>query len=281
MPCSSVLLRSLLTGTLLSALLAPSAAASTEWSRQYLVRPSSDVPDLDAKGWVRVFSNEDAGRERIDVRIQRVAASDVVSLLLEDPEKRGSFTVIGELAGKANKKLLIDTKKGDALPYGVESGFDLAGLRVILALGAEPDVEDPIVLLTGVMPEFVEANKTLTGKDNLDVHPDSPHKPTANGEIRIRANDKGGLQRILIKVKGVGFQSFNYRVFMDDGEGTMVEVAPLTQYAKRKGRFIRNTRQGDPLPFDELFLNALLERKIEIRDQVGTVHLQEFVPLLN
>jgi len=245
------------------------AAPNVQSTRIYLTRPVSGAPDLDASGSLLVRSHDGSDRERFDVRIHDVTPGSVHELYVEDESEQ--FVLVAVLAGGKNKTYSADTKQDEPLPLEATLA-ELVGRDVEVRVAGE-------VLLHTVVPAFVDDGAHKSAKEILELAAGTPNQG-AQGIIFVKANDKHGLQFLRLKAKDLGFQSFAYTVWVDDGEGTMVEAGSIEQYAKRKGRFISNTRTGKPLPLGVLYLDDLAGRKIEIRDQLGAVYLEEFIPLL-
>jgi len=252
-------------------LAATSAAADVQSTRLYLTRPDAGAPDLDATGIVWVRSYDGGDRERFDVRVHNVLKSATHELWIEDAVDSDTMVLVAEMEGGKSKKFSADTLKGDALPFDATLA-DLVGRRVEVQVEGE-------ILLESVIPAFVDAAKHQFAKEFLDVAAASPNQG-AQGVIRIKGHDKRGLQYLHLKAKDLGFQSFNYTVWVEDELGDMVEVAALEQYAKRKGRLVRSTRAGVALPLGALYLNEIVGRAIQVRDQNGDIYLEEVIPPL-
>lgn len=252
-------------------LLAGSAAASpnVQSTRLFLTRPVSGAPDLDATGSVWVRSYDGGDRERFDLRIQNVLPGMVHELWVAD--ETDTLVFIAELEGGKSKKYTVDTDDGETLPLGLTLA-ELAGRRL------EVQVEGQL-LLQSVVPTFVDDAKLKSATEVLDVAAGSPNLG-AQGKLFVKANDKQGLQFLRLKAKDLGFQSFSYTLWIDDGEGTMVDVGAIEQYGKRKGRFVSNTRSGKPLPLGVLYLSDIVGRSIEVRNNLGQVILDEKIPPL-
>lgn len=252
-------------------LLAGSAAASpnVQSTRLFLTRPVSGAPDLDATGSVWVRSYDGGDRERFDLRIQNVLPGMVHELWVAD--ETDTLVFIAELAGGKSKKFSVDTDDGETLPLGLTLA-ELAGRRL------EVQVEGQL-LLQSVVPTFIDDAKLKTATEILDVAAGSPNLG-AQGKLFVKANDKQGLQFLRLKAKDLGFQSFSYTLWIDDGEGGMVEVGAIEQYGKRKGRFVSNTRNGKPLPLGVLYLSDIVGRTVEVRNNLGQAILDEKIPPL-
>ncbi len=261
--------RFLLASSLL--LLAGSAAAApdVQSTRIYLTRPVSGAPDLDADGSLLVRSYDGGDRERFDVRIHHVEPGVVHELYIEDGEEQ--FVLVAVLEGGKNKKFSADTAQGEVLPLEATLA-ELVGRAIEVRVDGE-------VLLHTVVPAFVDDGVHKSAKEVLDLADGTPNGG-AQGILFVKANDKNGLQFLRLKAKDLGFQSFAYTLWVEDSEGTMVPAGSIEQYAKRKGRFVANTRTGKPLPLGELYLDDLAGRHFEIRDQNGAVYLEEVVPPL-
>jgi len=245
------------------------AAPDVQSTRLFLTRPDAGAPDLDATGIVWVRSYDGGDRERFDIRVHHVTLQSAHELWIDDGT--GLMVFVADLSGGKSKKLSLDTAKGESLPLDLTLA-DLVGRRVEIQVNGE-------ILLESAVPAFVNDNDHKFAKEYLDVAADSPNQG-AQGEIRVKGNDQRGLQYLRLKAKDLGFQSFNYSVWVEDEVGTMVEVAPLEQYALRKGRLLRSTRAGLALPLGALYLSEIVGRKIEVRDQNGTVYLEEVIPPL-
>lgn len=245
------------------------AAANVQTTRLFLTRPDAGAPDLDATGLVWVRSYDGGDRERFDVRVHKVTGQSTHELWIDDG--LGTMVFVADLAGGKSKKYSVDTLDGEALPLG-ETLADLVGRRVEIQVNGE-------VLLSSVVPAFVQEDVHKFSKEYLDLASGTPNLG-AQGVIRVKANDQKGLQYLHLKAKDLGFQSFTYTVWVEDEVGTMVEVAPLEQYAKRKGRLLRSTRAGVALPLGALYLDEIVGRKLEIRDQNDVTYLEEVIPPL-
>ena len=260
----------LLVPALLVCAASASASPNVQTTRLYLTRPALNAPDLDAKGSVLVRSWNGGDRELLEVKVGKVAGPLQLELWIADDTQTLAF--VGNLSLGATKSWKADTGKGQALPFD-DTLAELAGRPLEVRLGTD-------VLLSTMVPAFVQDNKTKSAHEHLDVAPGSPNKG-AHGVITVTGNDQSGVQFIRVKAKGLGFKSFNYIVWIENDVGTMVPVAALDQYALNKGRFVRNTRVGSPLPLGVLYVHEIIGRKIEVRDQNDTVYLEEFVPPLD
>jgi hypothetical protein len=262
--------RVLLVSPLLLLLAGPaSALADVQSTRIFLTRPVSGAPDLDADGSLLIRSYDGGDRERFDVRIHHVLPGVVHELYIEDGEEQ--FVLVAELEGGKSKKFSADTAQGEILPLEATLA-ELTGRALEVRVDGE-------VLLSTVVPAFVDDAAHKSAKEQLDVADGSP-SGGAQGVIFAKANDKNGLQFLRLKVKDLGFQSFAYTLWVEDTEGTLVPAGSIEQYGKRKGRYVSNTRTGKPLPLGELYIDDLAGRKLEIRDQNDAVYLEEVVPPL-
>ncbi|MBM3985067.1 MAG: hypothetical protein FJ296_05160 [Planctomycetes bacterium] len=261
--------RILLASSLL--LLAGSAVASpnVQSTRLFLTRPVSGAPDLDATGSVLVRSYDGGDRERFDLRIHNVLPEMVHELWVAD--ETDTLVLVAELEGGKSKKYSVDTDDGETLPLGLTLA-ELAGRRIEVQADSQ-------LLLQSVVPTFVDDAQLKSATEILDVATGSPNLG-AQGKLFVKANDKQGLQFLRLKAKDLGFQSFSYTLWIDDGEGTMVEVGSIEQYGKRKGRFVSNTRSGKPLPLGVLYLSDIVGRTIEVRNNLGEAILDEKIPPL-
>ncbi len=245
------------------------AAADVQSTRLYLTRPDAGAPDLDATGIVWVRSYDGGDRERFDIRVHKVTLQSAHELWIDDGE--GTMVFVGSLSGGKNKKYAVDTAKGDSLPLDATLA-ELVGRRIEVQVNGE-------ILLESAVPAFVSNAKHEFAKEFLDIAAGSPNQG-AQGVIRVKGHDKRGLQYLHIKAKDLGFQSFNYALWVEDELGDMLEVAPIEQYGKRKGRIVRSTRAGVALPLGALYLDEIVGRRVEIRDQNGTIYLEEVIPPL-
>ncbi|HEX5010437.1 MAG TPA: hypothetical protein VFY71_08540 [Planctomycetota bacterium] len=252
-------------------LLAGQAIASdnVQSTRLYLTRPEIGAPDLDATGSVLIRSYDGGDRERFDVRAHKITIKATVELWIDDGT--GTMAFVANLVGNKGKKYSVDTQKGEALPFGLTLA-ELAGRPLELRIMDE-------IQLQSVVPTFVDDAKHKFAKEQLDVAPGSPAKG-CQGDIKIKANDQRGLQYFRLKAKDLGWQSFTYYLWVENDQGEMQFFAPLEQYALRRGRVLRSTRAGGALPFGALYLDDLVGRKIEVRDQNDVTYLEENIPPL-
>ena len=238
-------------------------------TRLFLTRPEVGAPDLDATGAVKIRSYDGGDREVFEVRVQKVTLQSAHELWMDDG--LGTMTFVANLSGGKSKKFVADTKLGDPLPFDLTLA-ELAGRRIEVQVAGE-------LLLSSAVPTFVIEDKHKFAEEHMDVPPASANQG-AQGMIKVKANDQRGLQYMRVKIKDIGFQSFTYNVWIEDAKGEMVESHEIVQYAKRKGRIVISTRAGTSLPLGALYLDDISGRKIEVRDQNGTVILEEFVPPL-
>jgi len=255
---------------LASALLAGAPLTpNVQFTRIYLTRPVAGAPDLDARGALVIRSYDGGDRERWDIKASKLVPGMDAQLYVEDAGEQ--MVLVGTLQGGATKHYSLDTAKGDVMPLGGTLA-DLVGREVEVRVAG-------VVLLHTAVPAFVDTAVHESGKEFLDVAAGSPNQG-CQGVVWVKAHDKNGLQFLRLKAKDLGWQSFDYTLWVEDDKGQMVEIGPVDQYAKRKGRFDANTRSGKPLPLGVFYVESLVGRKLEVRDQNGVVYLEEVIPPL-
>jgi hypothetical protein len=246
-----------------------SAGPSIQHSRLYLTRPLVDAPDLDATGSVTVKSWFGGDREQLSVKVAHVLPQLGLELWIDDGT--ATFVDIGPLVGTSSKKFVADTKTGQ-LPLG-KTLAELAGLSVEVRAGST-------VVLRSAVPAFVDDGKTKSATEYLDLAENSPNKG-AEGHITAIGNDQEGVQVLRVKIRGLGFKSFVYSLWIEDDQGQMTLVGPLLKYGQHKAHVVVQTRAGDALPLGVLYVHQIVGRKIEIHDQNDVVYLEELVPPLH
>jgi hypothetical protein len=280
----------LLVPVALLSLLAAPALADSDKAVTNLVRPQPTLldlpPDADARGTLRIDTQENTGRDRLKVVVKKVNDGQTYALFMEDPEDLGGPLVqVATLAESGTtQKLELDTDKGDALPFAVTEAADLSGLAVEVRVGSD-------VYLRGTVPAFGGDTKNKVAKEKLDVDPDSPDG-NAKGELRVSTKESNGDDRIRVLVKQLDFESNVYSLWVEDGvtPGEFVQIGLLQQTGKFKGEFERRTKDGAPLSPESDPDNGDFEgidsaadfvgRELQVRDQNGEVYLSETVPPL-
>ncbi|MBM3984332.1 MAG: hypothetical protein FJ296_01360 [Planctomycetes bacterium] len=258
---------------LVAAALVPDARAST--TRNYFTRPVALAPDLNARGSLTVRSKSAGASECFEVRLRKMDPDLPLSVRVADGDDEfGGW--LAPLPDGAARKLVLDTSKGDELPFG-ESLSDLAGRRVQIV-----DDNDTVVLET-VLPTILDAPVGAVLTEVMNKNPDSDFKQ-ANGTVRFINKPKSGKQFIRVRVGGISFKSKSFSLWVEDDAEQMVKVAPIDKSGKNQGMYRAYTRYGDPLPLGVPYLADLSEREIQVRaDQPhpdGELLLTEQVPLM-
>jgi len=237
-----------------------------------LMRPA-DSPDGDAKGTLRARSDKKG--ERFDVKAMKVDAGAVLDLWMEDAVDSDVFVLVATLEGGTEQKFSVDTKKGDALPFDAEMNEDLVGRDVEVRAGAE-------VVLAGTMPPMDLSKKPVKAKFDLEVPEVDPPAPDMKAAVKMRSKPNKGQERIDIKAKKVPFaDGKSFHVFIEDAvdSDVLVDVGELEQNGgKPAGRYKRDAKKGQMLPFGVAQVTQLGGRRIEIRDELDAVYLEGEIP---
>ena len=132
-----------------------------------------DIPDVSEPVEEKADGFVQAGAEFLKVAVQGVSAS-TYDVLMDDGG--GGMEVVGDLhVGKdgGDGLWMVNTKRGDPLPFDADSIRDLVG-RIVEVRNPDGDV-----VLQGVVPDFEEGGKT-----------EKPGKPGPGGpSLRILATD--------------------------------------------------------------------------------------------
>ena len=270
--------RSILFGAVLLGLCSPSFAhggSSKDLKGQSaLVRPAS-APDADAKGRVRVETDDD--EHQFEVSVRNVDISLDHDVYMEDGLGSEALVFVGAMKvdGSNEMKFRVRTKKGEDLPFDAADNVSLAGrtVEVRSSLGT---------ILTGVVPAF-GSGKGAKAKLNLDVADGSPNT-SSKARLKVRSKPKNGDERFEIAAKKLSFDGLSYRLFVEDAPGSedFVDVGALVRKSSSSSaRYRRRTKKGDALPLGVASVVDLGGRAIEIRDGSGTVYLEGTVPSLD
>ena len=126
-------------------------ASEPRWRVREELEPAIDYDEEGARARIRVRSRPSRGDERLEIKIGRLTLPEGEALVLymEDPANPGGELVeVGPLERKrANQwRYRARTRKGDPLPFGVQSVRDLGGLDLEIRtvnVGSETDPETP------------------------------------------------------------------------------------------------------------------------------------------
>ena len=284
LPTAALLLASV---SALSAVLAapPGGGKQKQDISACLVRPA-DAPDADAKGSLRLRTDEKKGapRHRLDLKAQKLGTAVEHTLWMENGDVVPVLEQVGTLT-KSGKtlKYSLDTSKGDELPFaaaeGVDELSDLAGRAVEVRAGGD-------VVLHGTMPAFQAKQKPKQGKDKLDPSAGSPDGD-AKGDLRVDSKNWKCEEAIEVKVQKLDFADGPFRVRIEDaaGSGTFLDAGGLDQLGKSaNGRYRRRTKDGDALPGGVSTVAELQGRLLQVGVQVDettfTSYLEVEVPQL-
>jgi hypothetical protein len=236
-----------------------------------LVRPDP-APDEDAQGTLRIRTHK--GKDRFDIHVQKVDASQAHDVFIEDPAESAAFVHVTTLSGDGDDlKLALDTKKGDALPLGVPQVADLIGRRVEIRAG------DGQVLLFGDVPPFGLSKKP--GKAKADIGaPDGAPAPEMHAKLSLRSKADKGQERIELKAKKVPWNDGPFDVFVEDGvgSGVFVNAGDVQKESDSEGSYRRDTKKGQSLPAGVSFVSELAGRTIEVRNELDVVYLRGTIP---
>jgi len=230
-------------------------AAAGGASKSYLTRVENG-PDPDARGTIKV--KDGSGASLFSVKLKKVDRTVAYGLLIEDPSDPNLFVEFGETT-KA-RKWKVNTAKGDALPLGVTSVADLAGLRLMVTDG------DGETILVGTVPDVGETGKPAKLKDGLLP----PVPATTDGDVQADGNS------LKLRVRNVA--AGIYDVCMEDDEGRMQDVGDCEVGTNGEGLWRRTAKKGDPLPFGCGSIDHLFGRRVELRNGSGDVVLAGRVP---
>lgn len=247
-----------------------------------LVRPADPV-DADAKGTLRLRSDEKQGqpRHRIDLATKKVDTAVEHVLWVEDGEPVPAFLEIGPLAKSGGTlKFKLDTSKGDELTAfgpGVDELSDLAGRAVEVRAGTD-------VVLRGVMPAFVAKGKPDKGQAKLDASAGSPDDD-AKGDIKLMSKPWKCDDSIEMKVQKLDFSEGPFAVRLEqtvDG-GDFIHVGEIDQLGKSSnGRWRVRTKQGDALPLGAASVadleGLLLQVGVQVDELTFTSYLEVEIP---
>jgi hypothetical protein len=237
-----------------------------------LVRPEA-APDGDAKGTLRIRSDNKG--ERFDVHIQKVDKVEH-TIWIEDPDDSGIFVLVAPMGSTGgSQKYSVSTKKGDMLPLSLPMTEDLIGRRLEVRQGKED------VILQGTVPPYGLSKKPAKAQVDMDADEDDP-APDMHATLKLRSKANKGQERIDLKAKKVPFEDADlpFHVFVEDGvdSGVFVDSGELEKLSGSTGRWRRDTKKGQALPDGVGFVIELADRRIEVRDDDGTVYLAGTIP---
>jgi hypothetical protein len=213
------------------------------------------------------------GRQRILVEIEDLPSGVVYEVVLTNPATQTSET-IGSITTRENGKgrLRLDSKDGDAMPFGVGSLAELTGFEVA--------VRDPdgVVVLAGVVatprvdgPRDGEAK----GKSCLtNADPASPIR----GKIEVKLEEDGG-EEIEVEVRGLTPGEV-YSVVLTKADATTETIGEIAANPRGRGELEIETDDGGTLPLGATSLADLVGVKLTIVDAAGSVLLEGTIPAI-
>lgn len=254
----------------------------------YLVRPDDVMTeDDDGKGRVRLEIFPTNGRQRFRVDVEDIETSAGLDLWLEDSVGAGTYSLVGPFeidddgddeeeedddGDDEEARYEADTQKGDPLPGGVNDLSDLDGR------GLEVRAVDTVVLI-GTVPGFDAPKKPSS--DKVDMAPTVDAPPKAKSRLRLVSKKKNGDERFLLKAKRLDKEVPAYTLFLETAPGSSVfeDAGDLERKGKGKnGLYRRFTKKGEALPGDEVDVAGLAGRRLEVRDDQGTVIFEALLP---
>ncbi|MEI6085419.1 MAG: hypothetical protein WCS70_14125 [Verrucomicrobiota bacterium] len=117
---------------------------------------------------------------------------------------------------------------------------------------------------------------------NMDLPPAPAPSPSAKGKVSVKFNNSQG--QSILDIQGSNLTAGQtYTVFIGDTTNNppFVLVDAGTMTSNKNGsdqQFLRDTKFGDPLPFQARDVIDLSGRVIQIRDAFGEVHLRGIIP---
>jgi hypothetical protein len=235
-----------------------------------LSRPDPAV-DADAEGSLKLASGD--GRVVIKVHLRHLEPGQVYEITMTNPadgatESIGMVTINDEGGGRFK----LDSKKGDAIPFGAQ---DLAAIE-----GFTVDVKDAAgaVVLTGaVCPAETKEDDEPHGADeeceaNL-ARPDPAPDADATGEVEIEGEE------LEVEVERLAPMTAYDVVLIEpvDG-GTSATIGQVTTGERGKGELEFEAVEGTPLPFGKTKVSEFVGFGVEIRDAAGAVVLAGAIP---
>jgi hypothetical protein len=269
-----------------------------------LTRPDPAV-DPDAEGVLKLESGE--GRIVIKVRIANLEPATIYDVIFTNPadsmsETIGMITTDEEGSGKFK----VDTKQGDAVPFGAA---DLAALE---GFGVTVEAPDDAVVLTGTVcaakvedddgddddghdgdDDDGDDGDDDDGEDGDDDDGDGHDGDPPGADEECEANltraetspdpDVEGEAEIEgeeLEVEVENLDAGTYAVFLiEPVEGGMaVEIGTVTPGEKGHGELEFRAEEGGTLPFGKTSMAEFVNFLIEVRTAEGAIVLQGALP---
>jgi hypothetical protein len=208
---------------------------------------------------------------RLRIKLEHLAGATAYTLWGTNPAT-ATLAQFGEVTTKqdGNAEFKIDTKRGDALPFGAT----LEGLA-----GGSVEVHDAAggVVFSGNFPDlFGHKGPPLKARADLEAPAGAPFAD-AKGRIDVRFENPdshhAARSRLKIKVEHLG-RSSHYTLWVN---GT--QFGELTTKGDGNAEFKVDTKKGDELPLG-VTLEQLAGATIEVRDDSGAVVLTGTFPSL-
>ncbi|MBI4584085.1 MAG: hypothetical protein HY717_08690 [Planctomycetes bacterium] len=237
-----------------------------------LERPDPAV-DPDAEGEIKLIQRD--ARMTIKVELEHLEPSQAYKITLTNPATNAS-EALGVITtnGGGHGKLKIDTKKGDAIPFGVGSLSELEGFLVNVADGGDQTVLKGTIAAVAVRPPEPPHEGEREGKSCLAA---ADPQSTARGEVEIETEDEGE-QEFKVEIGGVAPAAV-FDVVLTNDAGASDAAGQITTGSRGKGEL--KLRQGDRLPFDAAGVADLAGLKVEVKDANGNTILSGTVPALD
>ncbi len=258
--------------------------------------------DLSGRGVLstgRICVSSHDGHERFKVEVEHADEATPLNLFIDDGT--GAFVTVGPLVaeaddgedGGADRELVLDTGRGDALPAGAATVAALEGRAVEVRTDAG-------VLLAGTVPALDtrhgddadendgDDNDNDDGDENDQGQADQPALgrsalmrdvaspfPDASGEVEARKSPTGDSLEIEAKhLDAAAALEF----FLEQDDGTLVSIGTATADSQGEAKLAFDTAQGDTLPLGAASVDALAGRRVEVRTAAGIPVLFGIVP---
>jgi hypothetical protein len=249
-----------------------------------LSRPDPAV-DPDAEGVIRLESG--GGRIVIKVRLENLDAGKVYEVILSKPDNSASES-LGKVTinDEGNGQLKIDSKKGDAIPFGA------GDLKALEGFGVKVNNPDGATVLVGkICPAKVDDDDDDEGEEHEGegegerecesalARPDPAVDADATGKVELESKEGGELE---VKVRHLEAAATYDVVLTDPAPGGASEsIGNITTSAEGRGKLELEGEHGDKVPFGKANFTDLAGFAVSVKDKDGKVVLQGTVPTLD